>query len=136
MYDLILCVDDDPITLMLCKMVISKSSFSKEIITAQNGEEALDYFDNLKLNNLGVDIINYPKLVFLDLNMPVMDGWDFLDHFSKEEYTLFFKDTKVIVLSSTIDPADINKSKTYPMVIDFISKPITKEVLENFKALP
>lgn len=135
MYDLILCVDDDPITLMLCKMVISKSSFSKEIITAQNGEEALNYFDNLKLNNLGEKINNYPTLVFLDLNMPVMDGWDFLDHFSKEEYTSFFKDTKVIVLSSTIDPADINKSKTYPMVIDFISKPITKEVLENLKTL-
>lgn len=135
MYDLILCVDDDPITLMLCKMVISKSSFSKEIITAQNGEEALDYFDNLKLNNLGVTIIDYPKLVFLDLNMPIMDGWDFLDHFSTEEYTSYFKDTKVIVLSSTIDPEDINKSKTYPMVIDFISKPITKEVLENLKAL-
>ena len=135
MHDLILCVDDDPITLMLCKMVISKSSFSKEIITAQNGEEALNYFDNLKLNNLGEKINNYPTLVFLDLNMPVMDGWDFLDHFSKEEYTSFFKDTKVIVLSSTIDPADINKSKTYPMVIDFISKPITKEVLENLKDL-
>ena len=135
MHDLILCVDDDPITLMLCKMVISKSSFSKEIITAQNGEEALNYFDNLKLNNLGEKINNYPTLVFLDLNMPVMDGWDFLDHFSKEEYTSFFKDTKVIVLSSTIDPADINKSKTYPMVIDFISKPITKEVLENLKTL-
>ena len=135
MYDLILCVDDDPITLMLCKMVISKSSFSKEIITAQNGEEALNYFDNLKLNNLGEKINKYATLVFLDLNMPVMDGWDFLDHFSKEEYTSFFKDTKVIVLSSTIDPADINKSKTYPMVIDFISKPITKEVLENLKTL-
>ena len=69
MYDLILCVDDDPITLMLCKMVISKSSFSKEIITAQNGEEAINYFDNLKLNNLGEKIENYPTLVFLDLNV-------------------------------------------------------------------
>jgi len=135
MHDLILCVDDDPITLMLCKMVISKASFSKEIITAQNGEEALNYFDNLKLNNLGEKINRYPTLVFLDLNMPIIDGWDFLDHFYKEEYTSFFKDTKVIVLSSTIDPADINKSKTYPMVIDFISKPITKEVLENLKTL-
>lgn len=135
MHDLILCVDDDPITLMLCKMVISKASFSKEIITAQNGEEALNYFDNLKLNNLGEKINKYATLVFLDLNMPVMDGWDFLDHFYNEEYTSFFKDTKVIVLSSTIDPADINKSKTYPMVIDFISKPITKEVLENLKSL-
>jgi CheY-like chemotaxis protein len=133
MLDLILCVDDDPITLMLCKMVIAKSSFATEIITAQNGEEALNYFDDLKLNNLGAEIKKYPSLVFLDLNMPVMDGWEFLDHFSKEEYTTTFKNTKIIVLSSTIDPNDIQKSKTYPMVLDFLSKPITKEIIEHLK---
>lgn len=65
--------------------------------------------------------------------MPVMDGWEFLDHFSKEEYTTAFKNTKIIVLSSTIDPNDIEKSKTYPMVLDFLSKPITKEIVENLK---
>lgn len=135
MLDLILCVDDDPITLMLCKMVISKSSFAKEIITAQNGEEAINYFDDLKLNNLGAEIKKYPPLVFLDLNMPVMDGWEFLDQFSKTEYTSIFKSTKIIVLSSTIDPKDIEKSKTYPMVINFLSKPITKEILEDLKEI-
>ena len=133
MLDLILCVDDDPITLMLCKMVIKKSNFAKEIITAQNGEEAINYFDELKLDNLGSEINNYPQLVFLDLNMPVMGGWEFLDHFSKNDYTSFFSQTKVIVLSSTIDPKDIQKSKTYPMVLDFLSKPITKEMLEDLK---
>ena len=131
MLDLIFCVDDDPITLMLCKMVISRSEFAKTIITAQNGEEALNYFDDLKLNNLGAAISDYPKLIFLDLNMPVMGGWEFLDHFSKEEYRSSFGDCKVIVLSSTIDPDDIKKAKTYPMVLDFLSKPISKEMLED-----
>lgn len=135
MLDLILCVDDDPITLMLCKMVISKSSFAQEVITAQNGEEAINYFDELKLNTLGADIGRYPQLILLDLNMPVMGGWEFLDEFSKPEYGAVFKNTKVIVLSSTIDPRDINKSKTYPMVVDFISKPITKEMLEDLKKI-
>lgn len=133
MLDLILCVDDDPITLMLCKMVISKASFANEIITAQNGEEALNYFDDIKLNNLGNEISRYPQLIFLDLNMPVMGGWEFLDMFSKHDYPKLFKNCKVIVLSSTIDPADINKAKTYPMVYDFMSKPITKEMLESLK---
>jgi CheY-like chemotaxis protein len=133
MLDLILCVDDDPITLMLCKMVISKTEFAKEIITAQNGEDALNYFDDLKLNNLGNEIKKYPLLIFLDLNMPVMGGWEFLDCFSKEEYRTQFKNCKVIVLSSTIDPEDINKAKTYPMVLSFLSKPISKEMLEELK---
>lgn len=48
MLDQILCIDDDPITLMLCKKVIIKSSFSNEIITAQNGEEALSYFNTMR----------------------------------------------------------------------------------------
>ena len=135
MLDLILCVDDDPITRMLCKMVISKSSFAKDIITAQNGEDAINYFDDLKLNNLGSEITRYPELILLDLNMPVMGGWEFLDHFSTIDYTSIFKNTKVIVLSSTIDPTDIEKSKTYPMVVDFMSKPITKDMLEDLKKI-
>lgn len=126
----ILCVDDDPITLMLYKMVIAKSSFTEEIITAKNGQEALDYYDSLNIEN---DIC-CPELVFLDLNMPVMGGWEFLDNFKKEEYKQFNEKTKVIVLSSTIDPNDIEKSKKYAMVIDFMSKPITKEMLEGLKA--
>jgi len=135
MLDLILCVDDDPITLMLCKMVITRAEFSKQIITAQNGEEALSYFDDLRLNNLGTTISNYPKLIFLDLNMPVMGGWEFLDCFSKDEYRNSFADCKVIVLSSTIDPDDIKKARTYPMVLDFLSKPISKEMLEDLRLI-
>ncbi len=125
----ILCVDDDPITLMLYKMVIAKASFTEEIITAKNGQEAMDYYANLKANNE----TRCPELIFLDLNMPVMGGWEFLDNFIKKEYEEFNTKTKVIVLSSTIDPTDIEKSKTYPIVIDFLSKPITKEMLEDLK---
>jgi CheY-like chemotaxis protein len=124
MLETILCIDDDPITLMLCKMVITKALFSNEIATAKNGEEALKYYDNLKTN----PSINKPQLIFLDLNMPVMNGWEFLESFITTEYSEYH-DTKIIILSSTIDPQDLEKSKKYPMVIDFLSKPISKEML-------
>lgn len=127
MLEKILCIDDDPITLMLCKMVITKALFSNEIATAKNGEEALKYFDSLKTTS-----IKKPQLIFLDLNMPVMNGWEFLDSFVTAEYSEYH-DTKVIILSSTIDPQDLEKSKKYPMVIDFLSKPISKEMLEFLK---
>lgn len=132
MLDQILCIDDDPITLMLCKKVIVKASFSHEIITSQNGEEALSYFNTLKYTNIESQLKKHPQLIFLDLNMPVMGGWEFLDHFNSEAFSEF-KNTKVIVLSSTIDPEDLEKSKTYPMVIDFLSKPITLTMLEYLK---
>ncbi|GEC72626.1 CheY chemotaxis protein or a CheY-like REC (receiver) domain [Flavobacterium flevense] len=124
MLDLILCVDDDPITLMLCKKVIVKASFSNNIITAKNGEEALEYFNSI----LNKEENKLPELIFLDLNMPVMDGWEFLDSFSTDKYSEV-NSTNVIILSSTIDPEDLEKSKKYPMVIDFLSKPITTDML-------
>lgn len=132
MLDQILCVDDDPITLMLCKKVIIKSSFSNEIITSQNGEEALSYFNTIKHINNKNKPIPQPQLIFLDLNMPVMGGWEFLDHFNSQEFSEF-STIKVVVLSSTIDPEDLEKSKQYPMVVDFLSKPISQSMLEYLK---
>lgn len=132
MIDKILCADDDTITLMLLKKVIEKVNFAKEIITAMNGKEVLNYFCALAKNN-DIHASSYPKLVLLDLNMPIMSGWEFLDEYSKNNFPELFPQTKFVILSSTIDPQDINKSKSYPFVMDFISKPITKEILETLK---
>jgi CheY-like chemotaxis protein len=130
MLEQILCVDDDPITLMLCKKVIEKASFSEEIITARNGEEALHFFNELKYSKSKIQ--KKPQLIFLDLNMPVMGGWEFLDHFSRIDYEEF-NSINVVVLSSTINPEDLAKAKKYSAVIDFLSKPITKSMLEYLK---
>ena len=133
MLNQILCVDDDPITLMLCKKVITKASFTNEIFTFQNGQEALQYFNTIKYSNNKDKPSLKPELIFLDLNMPVMGGWEFLDHFITPEYAEFHS-IKVIILSSTIDPEDQEKSKNYPMVMDFLSKPITVTMLEYLKS--
>ena len=138
MLDKILCVDDDPITLMLCRKVVERVGFAKEIITAKHGLEAIEYFDNLFEESKVNDSIVYPKLVLLDLNMPVLDGWEFL------EQLLLLPDfhslkCKVIMLSSSIDIADIQKSVSYSLITNFISKPLTHDKLraihveENFK---
>jgi CheY-like chemotaxis protein len=127
--DLLLCIDDDPITIMLSKMVMTRAAYANEIVTAQNGEEALVYLDRLMNENSPI-----PDLIFLDLNMPIMGGWEFLDAFSEEKYRSYFAKSKVVVLSSTIDPRDIEKSKSYEMVLDFMSKPISKELLELVKS--
>ena len=133
MFNKILCVDDDPITLMLCKKVIMKSQFSKEIDLANNGEKALQYFDNLIAKILNKENVGLPELVFLDLNMPIMSGWEFLNIFSKPQYSNYFSSVRIIVLSSTIDPKDIEKSKQFPIVTHFLSKPITQEKLYCLK---
>jgi CheY-like chemotaxis protein len=126
MLDLIMCIDDDPITLMLFKKVAQKASFTKEIINATNGEEALALINNIMNEDIK------PHLLFLDLNMPVMGGWEFLDSFNNSNYYRS-NNTKVIILTSTIDPKDIKKASTYNNVIEFLSKPITVEMLNLLK---
>jgi CheY-like chemotaxis protein len=126
MYNTIFCIDDDPISLMISKKIITKASFAKEILTALNGEETLKIYDELCKNNA---LSSKPELIFLDLNMPIMGGWEFLEQFTQPEYA-GFNNTKVIILSSTIDPKDLARAKTYKIVVDFLPKPITAGMLE------
>lgn len=130
MLNKVFCIDDDPITLMLCKKAMQKVDFAHEIITLQSGEEAIAFFES---NINSPDNSSIPELIFLDLNMPLMSGWEFLDIYLKQGYNSIFK-TNIIVLSSTIDPKDIEKSKSYPMVVNFLSKPISKEILQDLKS--
>ena len=132
MYNTLFCIDDEPISLMISKKIISKTAFAKEVITALNGEEALRMYDSFK-KNTSKNTSSIPELIFLDLNMPVvMGGWKFLELFTSEHYSEF-NNVKVIILSSTIDPQDLAKAKAFSLVADFLPKPITVGVLDYSK---
>lgn len=128
----ILCVDDDPITLMLYKKVIAKAEFGDTILFAQNGEEALELLLKIKSQDSDLTTSQTPDLIFLDLNMPVMNGWDFLEHFTKKIHKQS-KQISIIILSSTIDPSDYIRAKQYEVVTHFLSKPLTVEMLKDLK---
>ncbi|MDZ4726510.1 MAG: response regulator [Leptospira sp.] len=126
----VLCVDDDPIALGIQSILLKQSKFCDQTITKTNGEEALQYYESL-LPLIANESI-YPSIVFLDLNMPVVDGWGFLETFHLK-YILHFPDTKVYILTSSVDPEDKERASKYSFVKDFISKPITKFILEKIK---
>ena len=95
----VICVDDDPIALLLSKLVISKANFASQIVTCVNGEEAMKYLEKPEIIEENSKT-EQPLLILLDLNMPVMDGWEFLEQFStklQEQYAT----TKIILLSSS-----------------------------------
>jgi CheY-like chemotaxis protein len=110
-------IDDDAIFVYGAKRLMMSAQICSEFLVFQNGKDAID----------GLTEINdkqepLPELILLDLNMPIMDGWQFLEEFVKLEtkgrVTLY-------IVSSSIDPADIAKAKQYEEVSNFVVKPIT-----------
>lgn len=130
MIEKVFCIDDDNITLVLCDMVIKKSGFAGEVITAKNGKEGLAWFSAYFSKNNTALKQDPPQLIFLDLNMPIMNGWDFLEDYLMK-YAERIPETKVVILSSTVNPEDFLRANRYDIVIDFINKPLTGEGLQE-----
>ena len=122
----VLLVEDDPITILICKRIIQFTGFSEEVIALNNGQEALHYLHQM----LNQTVEKMPEIIFLDLNMPVMNGWEFLDQFMVLLPTIE-KPPLIYILSSTIDEGDRLRGLSYDCVKDFISKPLTKEFLDK-----
>lgn len=133
MIPIVFCVDDDKVALMISKLNLQKTQFCKEIITAENGRQALDHFDSQML--LPENERKIPNLILLDLNMPVLDGWEFLDVFSKS-YPTLHSQVKIALLSSSVNPDDRVKAEANPFVFIFIDKAIGIENLRSLKENP
>ncbi|MEI6087342.1 MAG: response regulator [Bacteroidota bacterium] len=127
----VLIVNDNELLLMIAKKMISISNFAKETITATDGLEALEVFDDL-LENETDPSSKAPEFMFLDLHMPNMNGWEFLKIFT-EKYSVHFPNLKVSILSASVEMEEILTLLKYPIVVDFVATPISEEVLENVK---
>lgn len=115
----LLLVDDDAVVQMLHQMTFANLGVQNELMTFENGKKALEYLQNGAINDAEQFVI------FLDINMPVMGGWEFLDALEKEKKIIDI--CKVYIVSSSINLIDKNKSKTYKNVIEYIEKPLNLE---------
>ena len=122
----LILVDDDIVFNLIHLRLIKKMNFADDVRIYGNSFDALRVFRLLV--DTKPDLV--PELILLDINMPKMDGWAFLDELSKFPDSTFER-CKVIILSSSISFNDIERSQSYKMVIDFISKPLTESKLNR-----
>ena len=123
LYKQIILIEDNPIDVFINTKVIEQAGWGEKIFSFPTARPALDYLNDSSLNNLEL-----PELIILDIRMPDMDGFEFLEHFMK--FSDEIKSTvKIIMLSSSIDPEDELQAKSFSNVIDFICKPLTRDKL-------
>lgn len=119
-------IEDNPIDVFINTKVIQQAELAEEILPFNSAREALNYLQNCsELGSIP------PELIILDIRMPDMDGFDFLDVFETLPDTLR-NYVKIVMLSSSIDPVDESKALSYPSVVTFISKPLTRDKILQF----
>ena len=126
----ILLIDDDEGTNFINKRVIQKADIAEEVVTTYNGSEALDYLCNQgKYENPGKPFPQ-PMLILLDINMPIMDGWEFLDAYHKLHES---KKSKIIIvmLTTSFNPDDSKRAGEYTDISGFKNKPLSIETLND-----
>lgn len=128
MINTVLSIDDDQVTQLLNKIHLNDEKFCTNVIEAYNGLEAIDFFRKLDSGEVPMD--NFPEIIFLDLNMPIMDGWAFAEAF-KRDFTHFEEKTKIFILSSSINPADMERAKNESSIVAFLEKPLNAETLKK-----
>ncbi|MGL2967442.1 response regulator [Flavobacterium sp. XGLA_31] len=119
--EILALVDDDETFVYITKKIIEKTNRVKEVKVFNNGLDALEY---LKANLNSAYLL--PEIIFLDLSMPIMDGWQFLDEFVNMNSPVAQK-IVIYICSSSISPYDITRAKSISAVSDFIIKPVTKD---------
>lgn len=121
----IMLIDDNENDNFFHERVIKKNDAANRIIIKESGERALDYLKNQKQDG-GPN----PDIIFLDINMPRMNGWEFLDEYNKLDSELKGK-MVVVMLTTSAREEDKNQAKALNILTDFKSKPLTKEMLEE-----
>ncbi|MDX2305315.1 MAG: response regulator [Microscillaceae bacterium] len=125
--NLTLVVEDDEITSFLIQKTLSKSNVFKEILSFENGQPALVY-----LQEALAQLKPIPDLILLDINMPIMDGWELLDALQELHFP---NHIPVVMLTSSINEEDRRKAKTYKNVQGYFTKPLTEKYVEELVKL-
>lgn len=126
----VLLIDDDEPTNFLSQMLIEEANCTENIQVAQSGQEALNFLTNDGHPGVENKDFPFPDLIFLDINMPAMNGWEFLDKYAALEKK-YRGESIIVMLTTSLDTDDEAKAKTMAGVNDFKRKPLTKKMVDE-----
>lgn len=121
----VLLIDDNDIDNYVNNHIITKSKIAEKITVKKSAIAALEYLKSIEENT-----IEFPGLIFLDISMPIMDGFGFLEEIIKFPQTVE-KQCAVVMLSSSDNPNDIKRAMNFEVVMDFFTKPLRIEMIEK-----
>lgn len=126
----VLLVDDDNGTNFINQMIIKRADIAEHVQTVLNGKEALDFITNKGKFEKEGDVFPQPMLTLLDINMPVMDGWEFLEAYhALEEHQKGL--IIIIMLTTSLNPDDKSRADDISEVSDYKSKPLSLETVDD-----
>lgn len=125
----VMLVDDNDTDNFISRRIIEITKFADDVIVKNSGKGALDYLEEFKDS-----VTDLPDIIFLDINMPIVDGFVFLYEYEKFGNTVKDK-CRVIILSSSDNKRDIDKIVNNDYVIKFVTKPLTEKTLEEIQHL-
>ena len=114
-------IDDDNIYQYTARVILEATGLTKQIQSFYNGIDAINFFNNP--DNFVADTL--PDVIFLDINMPIMDGWAFLEEYNKF-YNRLPKNIQIYMVSSSVNSSDMQKSRSYKAVNDYLVKPVNR----------
>lgn len=121
----IVLIDDSEMDNYISEYIITESKMAQEISVFSSAIEALEYFVKLQTEQQ-----EFPDAIFVDINMPEMDGFGFLDEYSKFPEDII-KKTSVFTLSSSADPNDVKRALKYEVVKNYFTKPLSIDILNQ-----
>ncbi len=125
----VMIIDDNEIDNFINEKMIKSCCFSENVYTNTGANSDLDFFKNLSiLQTLPSELI--PSYIFLDINMPILDGFHFLEEFENLPYG-FIKNIKIVMLTTSLNPSDVEKTKRYKSVVGYLYKPLIQEDLDK-----
>src|SRR3954468_23188167 len=125
-YRTVMLIDDNEIDNLINQKMIEAATITDNIYTHTGAKSAIEFLKNMEKLDVADKVL--PDVIFLDIDMPLMDGFQFLDEFEKLS-TVAKKKCKIVMLTSSINPQDFSRSKKYDNVKLYLNKPLTHESL-------